>query len=239
MKCLRKDQLERSRQSPAAAARKLSPSSLGRTESSAHLGRQHVRRRKTGTAALAALTAATLLELMRRRRILTDRPDMNIEDDRYLQYFAALKQLYTLHTSFNFGKSPDIPSGFSESLTKHLLQLDSGIDRTHDALDSNGQRVEIKATGSKEGKTTISNSNEFDILIWIYIDFESNALKLHRIPRKLFQLSGQRGRSSITLSKIAEGNNIAAEIYMFKSSRSSIQIDSPSLTPSKHFNRPT
>lgn len=154
---------------------------------------------------------------------------MNIEDDRYLKYFAALKQLYTLHTTFKFGKSPDIPSGFSESLTKHLLRLDAPNDRTYDATDLSGQRIEIKATGSKEGKTTISNSNEFDILIWVYVDFESNSLKLHRLPRSLFQLSGHYGRSSISLSQIARANNIKGEVYAFNSDKTSTPRDSPTI----------
>ena len=140
---------------------------------------------------------------------------MKITDNRYREYFFALRRVNTLHRSFGFGRSPDIPSGFSESLARHLLNLNVGTDRTHDAIDRDGRRCEIKATGSPEGKTTISNNNEFEDLIWLYFDFERCSLHVHRIPRALFQLSGKGGRSSISLSAVARSNGITADVFTF------------------------
>lgn len=139
-----------------------------------------------------------------------------ITEEKFCSYYFALKNVYILHKKYGFGKSPDIPSGFSESLGRHILNLSHGSDRTHDAIDSDGNQLEIKATGSAEGKTTISNSNKFEILVWAYIEFDTDSVHIYRLPRKFFSLNGGTGRNSISLRSIATQNNITPEIFLFE-----------------------
>ena len=140
---------------------------------------------------------------------------LKITERKYCSYYFALKSVYVLHKEYAFGKSPDIPSGFSESLWKSLLRLNNGSDRTYDAIDMCGNRVEIKATGSVEGKTTINNSNEFESLIWLFIEFDTDSVHLYKLPRSVFELTGGNKRSSISLKSIVNKNNINSEIYTF------------------------
>ncbi len=70
-------------------------------------------------------------------------------DSLYSDYYFALKQVWVLHRENNFGKSPDIPSGFSESLCKHLFNLEDTNTRDNDARNTEGT-IEIKATGTHE-----------------------------------------------------------------------------------------
>lgn len=138
-----------------------------------------------------------------------------ITDPKYQEYYFALKKLYELHRKHCFGKSPDIPSGFSEELCRFLLGATNGQDRTHDAITVDGKFLEIKATGSPQGKTTISNANKFDILAWLYIDFDSNTVYIYQLERSLFSLSGDKKRSSISLRGIAMDAGIQPTIYGF------------------------
>jgi len=54
-----------------------------------------------------------------------------------------------LHKKYNFGKSPDRPSGYSESLCRSLFNLSTTDTRMNDAQKLNGDLVEIKATGTQ------------------------------------------------------------------------------------------
>ena len=138
-----------------------------------------------------------------------------ILDSKYRQYYFALKRLYELHKEFRFGKTPDIPSGFSESLCWFILGAKVAKSRQHDAISSDGKRVEIKATGTAEGRTTISNSSDFDFLVWLHIDFDKDSVFIYNLPKALFSLSGKPGRKSIYLKSIAK--NIQPSIYQFLS----------------------
>lgn len=143
---------------------------------------------------------------------------IQISEEKYNAYFFALKSVFGMHREYKFGKSPDIPSGFSESLCRHILNLQKSNDRTHDAINTKSELIEIKATGSKEGKTTISNKNKFDLLIWMFVDFENDSVNVHRFNRDMFSLSGNSDRKSISLSGIAKRNAIVPDIYSFQKS---------------------
>jgi len=142
--------------------------------------------------------------------------EKKITDNKYNNYYCALKKVYELHLEYGFGKSPDIPSGFSESLCRFLLNASKGTDRTHDAISADGKSIEIKATGTSEGKTTISNSNAFDKLVWIFIEFEKDIVNIYEMPRPVFSLLGGPGRKSISLGSIAKTNNINPTVYEFQ-----------------------
>ena len=134
-------------------------------------------------------------------------------DQRYIDYYFSLKNVWQLHVRNNFGKSPDIPSGFSESLCRHLFDLDK-TNTINDASNSEDE-IEIKATGTHEGKTTISRSNDFKFLIWMYFDFNKDELKTYKLSRHMFDLDKGIGRKSIRLRTIIKNNTIDPEIFKF------------------------
>ena len=136
-------------------------------------------------------------------------------DTKYIEYFFALKKVYTLHKKYNFGISPDIPSGYSESLCRSLFHLSPTDTQKNDAQKSNGDLVEIKATGTQEGKTTISTKGEFTELIWLYFDFENNLIKTYTIKKENFELDSKKDRKSIRLKTIVETNNIDSIDFIF------------------------
>lgn len=139
----------------------------------------------------------------------------NISEEKLNKYYYVLKELYLLHRAYSFGKSPDIPSGFSESLGRHLLCASKGEDRTHDAICPKGSSIEIKATGTKLGKTTISNTNQFDVLVWMFFDFENDMVHLYEMPHMIFASSSKTGRRSISLGTLAKTENIQPKSYKF------------------------
>jgi hypothetical protein len=75
--------------------------------------------------------------------------------------------------------------------------------------------VEIKATGTEEGKTTISTKGEFKELIWLYFDFENNVLKTYTIEKEKFEIDSKKDRKSIRLKTIVEKNNIDSVDFTF------------------------
>ena len=140
-------------------------------------------------------------------------------ESKYINYFFALKAVWSLHQEYGFGESPDLPSGFSESLCKSLFNLDESDSREQDAICSSGT-VEIKATGSHEGKTTMSKSSNFDNLIWMFFDFKNDLLKVYKLPRSLFELDGSSGRKSIRLATLVKKNQVEPQIYRFSANNS-------------------
>lgn len=135
-------------------------------------------------------------------------------ESKYINYFFALKVVWSLHQEYGFGESPDLPSGFSESLCKSLFNLDESDSREQDAVCSSGT-VEIKATGTHEGKTTMSKSSSFDNLIWMFFDFKNDLLKVYHLPRSFFELDGSPGRKSVRLASLVKKYNVEPRIYSF------------------------
>jgi len=126
-------------------------------------------------------------------------------------YFFALKKVWELHTKLGFGETPNIPSGFSERLCRHLFKLPNPTNRVFDA----GNNTEIKATGSVYGRSTISNSANFSVLYWLYFDFANDSVQIYKLPIDCFRLKGGKGRSSIRLAKIVKDHNITPQIIKF------------------------
>ncbi|MGR5961098.1 hypothetical protein ACT7DM_29325 [Bacillus cereus] len=48
-------------------------------------------------------------------------------------------------------------------------------------------KIEIKATSSNSGTTTINPYSKFDFLYWLYIDVETDRLQVTKIPYKNFE----------------------------------------------------
>lgn len=136
-------------------------------------------------------------------------------EKRFNQYYFALKEVYLLHIKNGFGVSPDIPSGFSESLCRQLRGLSKCEGREVDAVCPERKKYEIKATGTSAGKTTISKKALFDVLLWLHIDFETDTLWIYDIPFAVFELPGGDGRKSVTLSSYVARHKIGAVSYRF------------------------
>lgn len=77
------------------------------------------------------------------------------------------------------GKSIVTPTLISESLCKELFGLEDRQKgcRDHDALYE-GKKVEIKATSSKKGTTTINKNLNYDYLFWLFFDYENNEIEV-------------------------------------------------------------
>lgn len=132
----------------------------------------------------------------------------NIEDD-FLEYYKCLKQLVSLHKKNEFGKNPPIPEVFSEKLCRHLCNLIPSNTRDFDANTVDNNKIEIKATGTETGTTTINLNVEIDDLYWLVFDFDSDELKITKIPKAtLPKPKPEIKRSSITLSNFTNGCNI-------------------------------
>lgn len=142
-------------------------------------------------------------------------PTVPVIERRFCAYYYALKEVYRLHIENGFGRSPDIPSGFSEALCRQVLGLSKCDGRDYDAVCSDGLRYEIKATGTPEGQTTISKSSEFDVLVWLVIDFQNDAVHITEIPYAAFDLQGGDGRQPVRLSRIANQHQLRPETYLF------------------------
>lgn len=131
-----------------------------------------------------------------------------IEDD-FLEYYECLKQLVLLHKKNEFGKNPPIPEVFSERLCRHVCNLDISNTRDFDAKTITNKKVEIKATGTEKGTTTINLNVEIDDLYWLVFNFVSDELKITTIPKaNLPKPAPENKRSSITLSKFSNGCNV-------------------------------
>lgn len=102
------------------------------------------------------------------------------------RYFVKFLELVELHQELGFGENPHISSVFSEKLVRNLLRYEKWHNKDYDAK-YHGAGVEIKATGTKAGATTICidkiKQTEFSHLIWVYINFDLQQAEIHRIDK--------------------------------------------------------
>jgi len=104
-----------------------------------------------------------------------------------LNYYSKYKKLHSYHQQiFGKGKAPNIPVLFSESLCKLLYGMENYSDKNCDALLGN-LKIEIKATTSESGTTTINPYRVFDMLYWLYLDVNNDCLQVIKIPYNKFQ----------------------------------------------------
>ncbi|AXY01307.1 hypothetical protein ACUSRQ_005100 [Vibrio harveyi] len=137
---------------------------------------------------------------------------MNIED--FVAYYSKLKELTELHRKLKFGDNPQIAEVFSEQLTRSLFGYSKWGNKKFDAKTVDGFAVEIKATGTDKGKTTINiksfkkHAEEFSHLIWLYIDFDENQLSFKKISLEALiewastKKETDNGRVSIALHQL-------------------------------------
>ena len=142
------------------------------------------------------------------------------EIKKYIEYYNLFKNVVALHKNLNFGNNPSIPSVFSESLVRHLMNYSkyTGPGKKFDA-ELDNKYIEIKATGTKSGTTTINkeslSDDKFGFLIWIYIDFNEDKVSIKKILKDNLLSEAEadsKRRESITLSRIKYSEELVFQI---------------------------
>lgn len=134
---------------------------------------------------------------------------INMNDSDFAKYYFKFKELVELHKTMKLGKNPHIPSVFSERLVKKLCGYQDWSNRDFDAKTEDGLAVEIKATGTKSGTTSINlkkiqtAGENFSHIAWAVLDFKLDQLHIKIITKDKIsnRLSGVlKDRENITLS---------------------------------------
>lgn len=140
-----------------------------------------------------------------------------------LDYYFKFKELAILHKQFEFGKNPPLPEVFTQNICRELYGLEKWENRKADAKNSSGEAIEIKATSSKSGTTTIDIKaikelgDSFSGLYWLYFDIDNDDVEIRFIDKnKLKTIRPKKGhnRNNITLSKLAQSSS--RECYHFE-----------------------
>ncbi len=130
--------------------------------------------------------------------------------EKYVEYYFKFKELTVLHRGLGFGDNPPLPEVFTQDICRHLYKLGKWEDRKADAKDSNGKAIEIKATGTPSGTTTIDMNainnlgDRFAGLYWMYFDLDNDEIEICYIEAKRFagiQPKPRGQRNNITLSQ--------------------------------------
>jgi len=139
----------------------------------------------------------------------------------FVSFYFKFKELVEVQKYLKFGKNPHIPSKFSENLVKYLLGYDDWEGKDFDAQTKDNLGVEIKATGSANGATSIkleqlSNTN-FSHIEWLYINFETDQVTVKKIEKKSLSkfIKDNKGkqRPNIRLNQYDYSSSIS---YQFK-----------------------
>lgn len=105
----------------------------------------------------------------------------------FKNYYKKYKELSTIHKEiFGLGNNPIIPSLYSENLCRFIYNMEKSDTKESDAIIGN-KIVEIKATTSKKGITTINPYRKFDVLFWLFIDVENDRMTVKKLPFKNFK----------------------------------------------------
>jgi hypothetical protein len=129
----------------------------------------------------------------------------------HIMYYERFKNLVSLHQQLRFGKNPPLPTVFTESVTRYLLGYSTSNTRCFDAM-FNSKYIEIKATGTREGTTTINfksireNADNFSHLTWTYFDFYSDKIYFSNI--EIAEL--------ITHPKYSENNRVSISLNNYR-----------------------
>jgi len=105
----------------------------------------------------------------------------------FVKFYFKFKELVFLQRELNFGNNTHIPEVFSENLVKYLAEYDDWEGKDFDARTKDNLGVEIKATSSKSGITSINvealTKPEFSHIEWIYIDSTMDEITIKKINK--------------------------------------------------------
>ncbi|BCC09367.1 MULTISPECIES: hypothetical protein [Bacillus cereus group] len=151
-----------------------------------------------------------------------------VTDEQYCEFYWAVKRKKDLAQQFGFGTGGALGSKFTESLCRYLYNLKTCDGSAFDALDGE-KNVEIKATQSRSGTTSINMNVNFDILFWMHFDIDSDKLIIRKINGDIFRAAYKKyypsqsttdSRVNVTLNKVCKDlileAQIKEEIYKFE-----------------------
>lgn len=156
---------------------------------------------------------------------------MEYSKNDFVDYYFKFKELVLLHRKLNFGSNPHIPSVFSESIVKNLAGYSNWENKDFDAKTENSLGVEIKATGTENGTTTINieklTKSEFSHIEWIYMNFSTDEFTIKIIEKDALSEfvqseANKKERPSITLNQYEYSSMLK---YKFKKEHDIEQIN--------------
>lgn len=109
-----------------------------------------------------------------------------VTEEYLVDYYFKFKELVNLHKTKFPDCFPSLPVLFTEALCRHIYQMKKSNIKDYDALRGN-KKIEIKATSNKSGRTTINLASNFDVLYWLYFNYEKDKLIVTKMPRERFK----------------------------------------------------
>ncbi|MGL4572008.1 MAG: hypothetical protein ACRCVJ_13190 [Clostridium sp.] len=138
----------------------------------------------------------------------------------YVEYYWLRKELYTKSIQMKFGYG-QLPQKFTEGICNELFKLNRVAKKEdYDSLDSNNNKIEIKAT-QMDGKSVSINKNaDYKYLFWININYDENKVTIKKYNKEdvdsviegLPEDEKNKSRPTIKLDKIK--NQILQETYI-------------------------
>lgn len=135
---------------------------------------------------------------------------MHYSENDLVEYYFKYIDLVKIHQRLKFGEAPRTSEGFTESLCSHLYGFTKAknVKREYDLDDPvTNSKIEVKATVSDVGSTTINPIAQFDYLYWLIFRLDLDCLWVKKISFQEVQnyiqkknLSGKR--VNITLGDI-------------------------------------
>ena len=144
-----------------------------------------------------------------------------IKEKRFCEFYWKMKELYLLGKKYHFGRGISLSSPFTEKLCRFIYDLEKYGNKTFDATNNKKQKIEIKATLSKSGTTTMSNA-QFDLLYWMYFSLDEDKVYVYLITGAEFrdnQLYEQKfenkERANISIRKFVKSEHLV-NTYSFE-----------------------
>lgn len=127
--------------------------------------------------------------------------------EKYGKMYDVLKKFHEDVKHYGWGEG-SLPSKYTEDLCKKVFSFKDRSSKSHDAIDSNGNKIEIKATIGGASATTINTELLFDKLYWLRFDFKEDTVHINIYSK--MEVEGylknndklSEGRENITLNKI-------------------------------------
>ena len=131
-------------------------------------------------------------------------------NSKYVETYEVVKDFHDKMKKCGWGEGC-LPSKYTEELCRVVFDLGNRMDASHDAIDSSGNKIEIKATIGKSSATTINTVLTFDQLYWLRFDFDDDIVyvKVYKNQEvKNYLVSNNKltgNRENITLNNIVNG----------------------------------
>lgn len=131
----------------------------------------------------------------------------NTLSKKYGEMYDILKKFHEDVKYYGWGEG-SLPSKYTEDLCKEIFSFKDRNSKSHDAIDSKGNKIEIKATIGGASATSINTELLFDKLYWLRFDFKEDTVHIKiysKMEVKSYLKSNDKlsgSRENITLNKI-------------------------------------